>query len=345
MGFSYRIDIPQIFTLEWFSTSWGCLRASRALQNIPSALAENRTPFPAGSVGISQNPGGIWVDFAGKHSGSSCRAGRGRSLVPGDSRGHGLAPAHWPPSHSSEPTSLHPGHSLGLPTLFQKASSSGFIVKPQKRSLFHLGHDSEPTGQHHLHSRFSSGFPNYFIDSGIFQGINIILLFGGKMRFPSLPPASLPVLHHCCLRPGCRTNPLSPGTSRGLRIRISFLSAANSHREGWEWEQAGRELKAPSRIIWSLTTSELQERFGAAKVIPPPAFPKISHCQAGLVQHRGANGIDLAASKPGKAFLLLPAVPLAHGKLSLQGTAWKWWSNKANVEMPGLKEQRLHHQE
>lgn len=279
------------------------------------------------------------MDFAGKHSVSAAGLGGAEPLCQEIAEATGLAPAHWPPSHSSEPTSLHPGHSLG-PS--KRSAALGFTVKPQKRSLLDFSHDSEPTGQHHLHSRFSSGFPNYFIDSGIFQGINIIQLFGGKMRFPSLPPASLPVLHHCCPRPGCRTNPSSPGTSRGLRIRISFLSAANSHKEGWKWEQAGRESKAPSRIIWSLTTSEVQERFGAAKVIPPPAFPRISRCQTGLVQHRGANGTDLAASKPGKAFLPFPAVLLAHGKLSLQGTVWRWWSSKANVEMPGLKGQGLH---
>lgn len=140
--------------------------------------------------------------------------------MPGDSRGHGAGPsplASFPLLRANRsPPRTQPGTSHPFP---KGQQALGFIVKPQKRSLFHLCRYSEPTGQHCLHRRFSSSFPNYFIDPGIFQGIDIVLVFRGKMRFPSLPPASLPVLHHCCPCPGCRTNPLSPGTSRGLKIR------------------------------------------------------------------------------------------------------------------------------
>lgn len=142
----------------------------------------------------------------------------------------GLAPAHGLlPTPQSQQVSTQ-DTAWDFPPFSKGQQALGFIVKPQKRSFFHLGHHSEPTGQHCLQSRFSTGFPNYFIDSGIFQGIDIILMFGGKMRFPSLPPASLPVLHHCCLS---RPQDKSLVPSRGLKVRISFLSAANSHREGW----------------------------------------------------------------------------------------------------------------
>lgn len=241
MAFSYWIGIPQIFTrvtLEWFCTSWGAQPwASRALQNFPPVLAEIRMSFPTSSAGISQNPGEIWVDFAGEPSGSSEGAapqlqGWEEQSPPCQeiAEATGLAPAHGLlPTPQSQQVSTQ-DTAWDFPPFSKGQQALGFIVKPQKRSFFHLGHHSEPTGQHCLQSRFSTGFPNYFIDSGIFQGIDIILMFGGKMRFPSLPPASLPVLHHCCLS---RLQDKSLVPSRGLKVRISFLSAANSHREGW----------------------------------------------------------------------------------------------------------------
>lgn len=94
----------------------------------PPALAGIRASFPTSSVGISQNPGEIWVDFPGKHSGSSKEAAY--QLLAWEEQSPpcqeiaeamGVAPAHWCPFHSSEPKGLHPPHSLGLPTLFQKA--------------------------------------------------------------------------------------------------------------------------------------------------------------------------------------------------------------------------------
>lgn len=95
------------------------------------------------------------------------------SSTPGDSRGHGSGPStlvsfpllrakRSPPT--TQPRTSHP---------FPKGHQAlGFIVKPQKRSLFHLRHCSEPTGQHCPHSRFSSSFPNDLIDSVIVQSIN-----------------------------------------------------------------------------------------------------------------------------------------------------------------------------
>lgn len=239
--------------------------------------------------------------------------------MPGDSRGHGAGPsplASFPLLRAKRPPPrTQPGTSHSFP---KGQLALGFVVKPQNRSLFHLRHCSEPTRQHCLHSRFSSGFPNYFIDFSIFQGIDIILTFGGKMRFPSLPPASLPVSHHCCLCPGCRKNPLSPGTSRGLKIRNSFLSVASSHREGWKWEQAGRESKAPSRIMWSLTTLEFRERFGASKDDSSSDFSNDAHAaRPGWCRREEPMELIQLPTKSGKAFLFLPAVPCARGKLTL----------------------------
>lgn len=104
---------------------------------------------------------------------SAAGLGGAEPSMPGDSRGHRTGPStlasfpllraeRSPPR--TEPRTSHP---------FPKGQQAlGFIVKPQKRSLFHLHHYSEPTGQYCPHSRFSNSFPNYFIDSVIFQSIN-----------------------------------------------------------------------------------------------------------------------------------------------------------------------------
>lgn len=68
-------------------------------------------------------------------SASTAGLGGAEPSVPGDSRGHGAGPSPWPPSHSSEPTGLHPGHSLGLPTLFQRPAGSGVYSEAPEKIL------------------------------------------------------------------------------------------------------------------------------------------------------------------------------------------------------------------
>lgn len=95
-------------------------------------------------------------------------------------------------------------------------------------------------------------------------------MFGGKMRFPSLSPASLPVLHHCCLCPGCRDKQ-RPEDQDQLPLTSQFP-------QGKLEMGANRQSQKPLQLLESSGPWRPQNSrrdLGSPKMIPLPAFPVI----------------------------------------------------------------------